>query len=272
MSANPETHTCWKCGYSWEHGQHGGHSCSDRLLKALEESRKENEALRAELARLQAGAVVVPEPPDSDLPTANHAVVHQASRVGFRIGVKWARENARLVPAPPQPSADVVVVVPREECPECGSTLLEWGISHTTNSSSPDGRLRMNEIQTVAYLGCQKCSETVRTLDERGILDALRSSTNHDSKGDAMKRVSIRTDDDECVHFVNETGIGPSDATLCGLDASDGDPKLGIDVPIQSNRAVDCPACLRIVWACRRIPRRLLTRLNHDAQDAESAT
>lgn len=80
-----------------------------------------------------------------------------------------------------QPSAGVVVV-PREECPECGSTLLDWGISHTTNSSAPDGRLRMNEIQTVAHLGCQTCSETVRTLDERGILDVLRSSTNHDSK------------------------------------------------------------------------------------------
>jgi hypothetical protein len=40
----------------------------------------------------------------------------------------------------------------------------------------------MHEIQTVAHLGCQECSETVRTLDERGILDALRSSTNHDAQ------------------------------------------------------------------------------------------
>ena len=73
-----------------------------------------------------------------------------------------------------------------------------------------------------------------------------------------MKRVSIRTDADERVHFMNETGAGPSDATLCGLDACEGDDRFGIEAPIVSIRRVDCPDCLRIVWACRRIPRQLL--------------
>ena len=37
-------HTCPTCGYEWQHGKHGGHSCSDRLevqrhelLEALKE-------------------------------------------------------------------------------------------------------------------------------------------------------------------------------------------------------------------------------------------
>jgi len=30
-TANPTHHTCWKCGFVWEHGKHGGHSCSDQL-------------------------------------------------------------------------------------------------------------------------------------------------------------------------------------------------------------------------------------------------
>lgn len=33
---NPKTHTCYKCGYTWQHGHHGGHSCSDRLKAELD--------------------------------------------------------------------------------------------------------------------------------------------------------------------------------------------------------------------------------------------
>lgn len=38
---NPTHHTCPDCGYVWEHGKHGGHSCVTRLL--------------AEIARLKRG-------------------------------------------------------------------------------------------------------------------------------------------------------------------------------------------------------------------------
>lgn len=34
---NPETHTCPTCGYTWKHGRHGGHSCSDRLVQQRDE-------------------------------------------------------------------------------------------------------------------------------------------------------------------------------------------------------------------------------------------
>jgi len=30
-TANPTHHRCWKCGYVWQHGRSGEHSCSDRL-------------------------------------------------------------------------------------------------------------------------------------------------------------------------------------------------------------------------------------------------
>lgn len=32
---NPTTHTCPTCGYTWKHGKHGGHSCSDNLLEKI---------------------------------------------------------------------------------------------------------------------------------------------------------------------------------------------------------------------------------------------
>lgn len=36
-----ETFECPKCGYQWKQGQHGGHSCSDRLLKQLKDAKIE---------------------------------------------------------------------------------------------------------------------------------------------------------------------------------------------------------------------------------------
>lgn len=35
--SNPEFHTCPTCGYTWQHGQHGGHSCVERLVKQRDE-------------------------------------------------------------------------------------------------------------------------------------------------------------------------------------------------------------------------------------------
>lgn len=35
--ANPETHTCGMCGYTWRHGQHGGHDCATRLKAQRDE-------------------------------------------------------------------------------------------------------------------------------------------------------------------------------------------------------------------------------------------
>ena len=37
MTTNPETHTCPDCGYTWQHGQHGGHSCATHLKAQLEQ-------------------------------------------------------------------------------------------------------------------------------------------------------------------------------------------------------------------------------------------
>lgn len=34
---NPEFHQCPDCGYKWRHGQHGGHSCKNRLIKQRDE-------------------------------------------------------------------------------------------------------------------------------------------------------------------------------------------------------------------------------------------
>lgn len=43
--ASPETHTCSDCGYTWKHGEHGGHSCTHYLSE--------------EVAKLRAGLVLL---------------------------------------------------------------------------------------------------------------------------------------------------------------------------------------------------------------------
>jgi hypothetical protein len=35
VDKDPNIIRCCTCGYTWERGQHGGHSCSDALLKKL---------------------------------------------------------------------------------------------------------------------------------------------------------------------------------------------------------------------------------------------
>ncbi len=40
---NPETHTCYACGYVWDHGFDGSHSCVDRLIKQNKLLREEKQ-------------------------------------------------------------------------------------------------------------------------------------------------------------------------------------------------------------------------------------
>lgn len=62
------------------------------------------------------------------------------------------------------------------------------------------------------------------------------------------KRIQIKTRENNHVHFDAEH----NDYTLCGLDTM-GDPSLSIDVPIQTNKKVNCPSCIRIVKFCKEI-------------------
>ncbi|MEY2632352.1 MAG: hypothetical protein RIR00_1006 [Pseudomonadota bacterium] len=64
------------------------------------------------------------------------------------------------------------------ECPECGSTDTEWHCSQTTNSGVVDGRLRMHDVSTVFYLGCNCCSETIRTRSGDDIARLMTEMAN----------------------------------------------------------------------------------------------
>lgn len=50
-------------------------------------------------------------------------------------------------------------------CPECGSSNTEWHCSQYSKSGVTDGRLRMHEVRTRFFLGCNSCSETIRIVN-----------------------------------------------------------------------------------------------------------
>lgn len=42
---NHEFHTCPDCSYQWRRGQHGGHSCIDRLKSEIEKLKKQQSVI-----------------------------------------------------------------------------------------------------------------------------------------------------------------------------------------------------------------------------------
>lgn len=51
------------------------------------------------------------------------------------------------------------------QCSECGSTDLKWRCGQKNLSGVVDGRLRMHEVGTEFYLGCEFCNETLQVVD-----------------------------------------------------------------------------------------------------------
>lgn len=52
-------------------------------------------------------------------------------------------------------------LIARGVCPCCGEEALTWGVHPHNNSGVADGRLTMRDVETIFYLGCDHCSETL---------------------------------------------------------------------------------------------------------------
>lgn len=58
------------------------------------------------------------------------------------------------------------------ECPNCGSRELSWGTSMAVSRNLPPGsvhQLSLGDTSCVFFLGCDECSETVRTVTAEDI-------------------------------------------------------------------------------------------------------
>lgn len=52
-------------------------------------------------------------------------------------------------------------LINRGACPECGVQELTWAAGPVKKDAIADGRLRMYDVGTQFYLGCDSCSETL---------------------------------------------------------------------------------------------------------------
>lgn len=50
------------------------------------------------------------------------------------------------------------------KCLECGSQSLRWNCASTSNNQVADGRLRISDVDTTFYLGCEYCSATISSI------------------------------------------------------------------------------------------------------------
>ena len=68
-------------------------------------------------------------------------------------------------------------------CPECGSRSLRWDYTVRARHAVPDGRLRLNEVSGLFYLGCEECSETVTRVGEDDVANLLNQLRQPEEKG-----------------------------------------------------------------------------------------
>jgi hypothetical protein len=52
------------------------------------------------------------------------------------------------------------------KCPNCDGNDLKWYVGNQGPSDVVDGRIRMSEVQVIAFLACEECSETLRVVGE----------------------------------------------------------------------------------------------------------
>lgn len=64
-------------------------------------------------------------------------------------------------------------------CPECESGQdVQWNCRQTTGSSGVvDGRLRLHEVSTVFFAGCEACSTTLKIIDGDDVAEMLTQIT-----------------------------------------------------------------------------------------------
>jgi hypothetical protein len=51
------------------------------------------------------------------------------------------------------------------QCPNCGSKEMTWHCGPQNRGGVMDGRIKMNEIGVIFFLGCDSCSETLKVID-----------------------------------------------------------------------------------------------------------
>lgn len=60
-----------------------------------------------------------------------------------------------------------------EACVKCGSSDLTWHCAPDNRGGVTDGRICMREVSVIFFLGCNACSETLRTVSGEEVAEWL---------------------------------------------------------------------------------------------------
>lgn len=67
------------------------------------------------------------------------------------------------------------------ECSECGSKNLKWHCGQKNLTGVQDGLLRMHDVGTEFYLGCESCSDTLQVVSGDKVAEFLNNFTIEDT-------------------------------------------------------------------------------------------
>ncbi|WP_181418832.1 hypothetical protein [Aquipseudomonas alcaligenes] len=74
-------------------------------------------------------------------------------------------------------------------CRECGSESLTWQTHYRTHlgCAVQEGRLRTSEVECLFVLGCDECSETLRTISADKVAELMNASRDDQEAADARR-------------------------------------------------------------------------------------
>lgn len=62
------------------------------------------------------------------------------------------------------------------KCKECGSKHLKWQTSNTNRSNVQQGLLNTSDVECLFFLGCDECSETLKTISADKVADLMNAA------------------------------------------------------------------------------------------------
>lgn len=62
---------------------------------------------------------------------------------------------------------------PKEACPNCESTLLSWSPVMLASAPIATNRLGLADVHADFVLGCEECSETIRSVSAEAVAKAI---------------------------------------------------------------------------------------------------
>ena len=74
-----------------------------------------------------------------------------------------------------------------ETCNNCGSKNLTWHCQAQNRSSVVDGRICMRDVGVIFFLGCDKCSETVKIIDGDVVAVALTADMQKEREAGELR-------------------------------------------------------------------------------------